>query len=134
MSEHRHEAHLPVPVGDVLDLLATRPMSWIDPFLHLAARAAGAVADVDGPGPWCRLGDGQPDGGGAVAVPVTWWPHLDHAFERFRGHWIVRRTPSGTSLALEGETRGGDPLQSDTALRSLLDFVVIALVERHRTS
>lgn len=108
-------------------------MSWIDPFLHLAARTAGVVADVDGPGPWCRLGDAQPDGHGAVAVPLTWWPHRDGLFERFRGRWIVRRTPSGTSMALEGEALEGDPVRSDTVLRSLLDFVVIALVERDRT-
>ena len=127
MSEHRLEQDVRAPTAQVVALLSVRPATWLRGFLRLATLKAAANTPALGPTGAARYRLGPPASGrsGAVAIPLTWWPHLDDAvlFSRFRGRFVVRPATMGTILALEGETTGGTPEQTASVLRALLELL-----------
>jgi hypothetical protein len=115
---------------DALLMLAVRPMSWLQPFLRLAANHADRGNAVrDGPrssstNHWFRLG--PPDAGGRCRF--IWHPHgHTHLFTGFVGTVGVDRTQNGCRLELAGWAEGGDEQVNHTALQILADLLATAL-------
>jgi hypothetical protein len=131
MSEHRLELDVCAPTAQVVALLSVRPATWLRSFLRLATlEAAANTAALGPPGVTrCRLGPPALDRSGAVAIPLTWWPHLDGEvhFGRFKGRFVVRPGEMGTILALEGETTGGTPERAASVLHALLELLGAAV-------
>lgn len=131
MSEHRLELDVRASTTQVVALLSVRPATWLRGFLRLATLEAAANSPAlpsTGVARY-RLGPptfGRPD---AVAIPLTWWPHLegDVLFGRFKGRFVVRSAEMGTILALEGETTGGTPERAASVLRALLELLGAAV-------
>ena len=131
MSAHRLELDVRAPTAQVVALLSVRPATWLRGFLRLATLQAAANTPALRPigVPRYRLGPPAFGRSGAVAIPLTWWPHLDGdvLFGRFKGRFVVRRAEMGTILALEGETTGGTPEQAASVLRALLELLGAAV-------
>jgi len=132
MSEHRLELDVRAPTAQVVALLSVRPATWLRGFLRLATLGAGANAPVlrpTGVVRYYRLGPPASGRAGSVAIPLTWWPHLDGDvhFGRFKGRFVVRPAEMGTILALEGETTGGTPERAASVLRALLELLGAAV-------
>ena len=131
MSEHRLERDVLAPTAQVVALPSVRPATWLRAFLRLATLEAVANTPALRPTGVARYRLGRPAFGrsGTVAIPLTWWPHLDGdvLFSRFKGRFVVRPAEMGTILALEGETTGGTPERAASVLRALLELLGAAV-------
>jgi len=119
------------PTAQVVALLSVRPATWLRGFLRLATLEAAANTPALHPTGAARYRLRPPASGrsGAVAIPLTWWPHLDGEvlFSRFKGRFVVRPGEMGKILALEGETTGGTPERATSVLRTLLELLGAAV-------
>ena len=131
MSQHRLELEVRAPTAQVVALLSVRPATWLRGFLRLATLEAATNTPALRPTGVARyrLGPPAPGHPEAVAIPLTWWPHLDGdvLFGRFKGRFVVRPAEMGTILELEGETTGGPPERAASVLRALLELLGAAV-------
>ena len=123
--EHRREL-ASVPAEDVLDRFRERPISWLLPFLQLAATQA--EPDRRGPDapqpPWYRLSVPDADG----SSRFLWHPHGHlRLFRGLSGQLAVSDHRGSSALDLRCTTTGGEADVNAVAIDAFIDLLAAAI-------